>query len=373
MEDIDIENEYELHNLLKNSYYIWRGYVDEKINFSRMPFISFGNVDRKSQIFNLLLQIYPVNITELAKEYENKYGILPKTFEANFNPLIEEYYHKGLYTIDQISLSSEENLFLKSILEDDFYFVEDVLKEFSNRYSVERSKLINKMVYKKHGYKLYTDYIVNEKYGTGEEYFINLLTSNEKIDLTNLDSRIFYIGMFNKAFSDLKRNFELLEMDNKLFISIEHFIDVTKKFTKQDIIDYSIECSKFAERNDFFTLSSIRKEGFKHKLDELLEDYFYESVIKNSKLVKTIEIDGKRIYYNKNKDNMSFSDFIYFVLYEHVKLSTSLLSKKLKKEYGIDISRDKLIAACSKTGRVYYNSVMDKFYLSKSDYYDELK
>ena len=71
MEEYDIRDEYELHNLLKK---IWPETSELKIQFKKMPTIVIGEPDRDQQVLGLLMQYAPISNVELAKKYEEQYG-----------------------------------------------------------------------------------------------------------------------------------------------------------------------------------------------------------------------------------------------------------------------------------------------------------
>jgi len=98
MQEYDIRDEYELHNLLRKLCHAEnRSYM----NFSRMPVIEFGNSNREAQLLKVLAEISPARPSDFAVAYEDKYGILARTVTASMLPLLEKYYNKsaGVYDI----------------------------------------------------------------------------------------------------------------------------------------------------------------------------------------------------------------------------------------------------------------------------------
>ena len=88
MEQYDIHDEYELHNLLKK---IWP--VDAMpIRFPKMPTIEVGQVDRDAQVKALLFQCAPISGEAFAAKYEETYGIKATSAMANLFGCIEKYY-----------------------------------------------------------------------------------------------------------------------------------------------------------------------------------------------------------------------------------------------------------------------------------------
>ena len=72
MEEYDIRDEYELHNLLKK---ILSTASESKIHFKKMPIIVIGTPNRDQQVIDLLMQCAPITNVELAKKYEELYGV----------------------------------------------------------------------------------------------------------------------------------------------------------------------------------------------------------------------------------------------------------------------------------------------------------
>lgn len=80
MNEYDIRDEYELHNLLKR---IWKE-TDYSVEFKKMPTIEIGSVSRDNQVLSLLSQCSPVSKQHFAVLYEEAYGIKSSTVLANY-------------------------------------------------------------------------------------------------------------------------------------------------------------------------------------------------------------------------------------------------------------------------------------------------
>ena len=127
MEEYNIIDEYELHNLLKKTEDIWNKNKTYDVTLTRMPFMSFGQADRKKQTIDFLHQIAPVSLGEFAQLYEMEYGVLSATFMANMFQYVSNYYHNGMFFTDQTVLADSEKKILKDNLREDFYFLDDII------------------------------------------------------------------------------------------------------------------------------------------------------------------------------------------------------------------------------------------------------
>lgn len=85
MEEYDIRNYYELHNLLNKTV------NDNNITFKKMPTICFGEANRDTQVLELLKELSPINASNLAKAYEEKYGDAENTIIGSYFNSIAKY------------------------------------------------------------------------------------------------------------------------------------------------------------------------------------------------------------------------------------------------------------------------------------------
>lgn len=96
MAQYDIQDEYELHNLLKK---IWPG-TTGKVRFGKMPTIEIGTASREEQVLSLLIQYAPISGEDFAKKYEETYGVKASSVLANYMTAFDEYYYNGVYSIE---------------------------------------------------------------------------------------------------------------------------------------------------------------------------------------------------------------------------------------------------------------------------------
>jgi len=71
MEEYDIRDEYELHNILKKSP---EKTININMELKRMPIIQFGKVDRTKQVKDIIKRDKNIKLSELSREYERLYG-----------------------------------------------------------------------------------------------------------------------------------------------------------------------------------------------------------------------------------------------------------------------------------------------------------
>lgn len=93
MKKWDIRDEYELHNLIKKKVDLQK----HKITLGRMPTIEFGNACQDTQVKDLMIELAPITRSNLAHEYERRYGTHHMTTKANYFHCIQEYIQGNTY------------------------------------------------------------------------------------------------------------------------------------------------------------------------------------------------------------------------------------------------------------------------------------
>ena len=95
MDEYDIRDPYELHNLLKK---ISDRYALNFVDFSRQPVLQFGEYDRVRMILNILEAFSPITQEELYEYLAEEYGMEGGMFPYH---ALKQYYHNGVYSADR--------------------------------------------------------------------------------------------------------------------------------------------------------------------------------------------------------------------------------------------------------------------------------
>lgn len=370
MSEFDIQDEYELHNLLKKTESIWNNQGRE-IVLTRMPLMSFGTVDRAKQTEDLLFQIAPVTMEEFGQFYELEYGVLARTAIANMSPYISNYYYNGVYKIDQPLFTSDEYDFMNTHMKDDFYFIEDIKSLFVNQFGSNNLSHVNARTMKELGYRVYTNYIVSGKYSSADEYFTKLIMKNPVVDLNQWDARISYIQQAWVALDTLRYQYDVLEFEDKKYIRYDHFSNMVNYLSKKDLLSYVDDAIRFADTDEYFSIRSLRNKGFESEIHNLgFSDWFGGALVKNSRKVRYIKAGGTILFY-KGTVQHTTADFFRYIMKKIRKMDIELFMSYLTEEYGLTFSKEKALWIV-KNSEMYYDSIMEKIYYDKEDYYDDI-
>lgn len=372
MKEYDIRDEYELHNLLKkicdpNDYH--------EMVFGRMPGIVFGKFDRDEAVKEMMFNLAPISQDDLADAIYEKYGVKPLTVKANWLGCISVYYINGEYHTeeeDDHPLSDAEFDQFSKLLSGNFYFTEEVDKAYSKLIGNSSYKESPKpYILKKMGFSVYSGYICRGLNAT--DFFVNLLTSQEIVDLSEYGSKIRAITMYNQIEYSLREEYEILEFEPYKFVNISRL----KSFgiEKSDLRSYCNEVKKYVGEDRYFTLPYLRKEGFSSKLDELgFDDFFYEALLSLDPGIFSIVLRSRRngsALLRVGTEMGSKSDFLISIIEKEGSIDKDDLINYCKDNYNIVVNDNALYKGLEDSD-VYYDSVMGKYYANYSLYFDEI-
>lgn len=371
MVEYNIQDEYELHNLMNKTQSVWNDGNKYDLEITRMPFISFGKADREKQAEWLLYQIAPVTQEEFGQFYEEEFGIKANTAISNMGKYINQYYHAGMFRVDQPLLSEEEKSYMLTIANDDFYFVDELEVKFMRQFGKERLSHLNPRTYKELGFKVFAGYLIRDVYASADEFFEKEFTRDTMLDLTKYDARLIYVQSAYQVLERLRSNYDLIEYEDKKYISYEHFSNVAEDINKDTLMLYVDEAINSSGNEKYFTIKSLKRDGFESELHNLgFNDWFNAALIKNSKKIRYIRTaDG--IIFAKSDSQPTLLDFLCYVLAKKRKMDIYDFLRYIEETYGIKLRKDK-VTWIIKESPLYYDSVMEKIYFDKEDYYEDI-
>ena len=369
MKEYDIRDEYELHNLLKK---LCKNRSIKNINFARMPIIEFGHINRDEQVLNLLLTLAPVSNTDFAAAYEEEYGVGSATVLANYMKEFDDYFHDGMYKIDAPMLPQEVSLKLKELLIEDFYLFERIKQICFSAFPTMDKSLLNPFSIKSLGFKVYSSYVISDKFNSATDYFNNLLLQSDILDLDNISPDIKQLLQFTSQLYKLKAEYAIVEFSPNKYIKYER---LHKNGITKDIINtFNDNLFNFVGQGKYFTIQSILNGGFSNTLDDFgFENWFYSSLVAECKdEVSYLRIGGNKLFI-LGKVKVALEDFIENIIFAQSSLSMDVYDLKdmLQSYYGINTSTYKLIEA-SKNTSMYYDVVSEKIYADYDTYYEEV-
>ncbi len=366
MEEYDIRDEYELHNLLRklNSPRL------TKLRFGKMPTIEIGHGDHSEQMLTLLLMYAPVSADVLAARYEEVYGVKAATVLANYLREFDEYYFDGVYSIDAKNLTQEQAQRLSELLTQDYYPISEIQEIYLRQFPDADPGQINPYTLKTLGFKVYAGYVVKNTHSSAVEYFNGLLTCQDVVDAREFESRMRYVQAYSGEVTRLRHVREIIEFAPRQFVNLRRLraCGVDRK----DLEDYCTAVWRFVGDGTYFTVTSLRQDGFNHPLDELgFEEWFYSSVLlEDRERFSYQHIGGTRLF-RCGKGGAQFTDLLRWMLQAQRKIDIFDLRDLLEERYGIAISKDKLVEILRSTD-MYYDDIMEAAYMDYDTYFEEV-
>lgn len=366
MDDLNIRDEYELHNIMKRIYPIPN---DWELTFARMPMIKFGETDRINQSLDIMREYGELSKQEFAKLYQNEYGIRADTFLASLSKTLGKYENNGLYSLDVKEIPQDKVIKLKSILEKEIYLkseMQDILKEILG--NDEGHEFLTDYNMYKLGFRYSNSVIYSNKYRSLEEYFENLILKYDIFDSTKIDSSIKNNQTYYYILKDLKDALQVIEYKPGVYINIRRL--KTQNVDEEDLKEY-INCVDRFIKDDTFTIRHLEKLGFVHELDDLgFDDRFYSSIIQSDPRFKFIRMN-EIIILKKSDIRPTIEDLISSTVVKHRSIDTYDLVDIIYEDYGVKLDRWALISSI-KDSEFHHDYIMEKVYIDYDEYFEEV-
>ena len=368
MEDYDIRDPYELHNLLKK---ISKQYALGDINFSRQPILQFGEFDRREAIKEAMIALSPVTQQDLLEYLYLEYGYDRQTATGYLTSL-SAWYHSGVYSVDFKPIPEQRVELLQAALTEDFYYLDELKHLYEKLFSEAEAEEINPYSLKALGFVVYSNYVVRH-YPSAGAYFTYLLTKEDVYDISPLQQRYGSIVMFTQTYAELLKAHRLFRFEKNQVISARRLerLNVTEEL----IEDYCAAVKAFTEEDCYFTICSLRQEGFTHDLEKLgLSDYFYASLLGNDERFTACRVFNELVLYNGiHAKQLSRADFLQTQLRDYESVVPEDFMQDIQDRFGIVIPDRWEVTGAVKDSELYYDSIMDKVYREKSLYYADIE
>lgn len=366
MTQYDIHDEYELHNLLKK---IWRS-ENNSVKFKKMPTIEVGTADPANQVLELLLQYAPVTADNLANHYEEEYGVKAMTVRGNYLRSLDHYYYQGVYSVDFATLPAIQFNRMKAVLDRDFYTIQEIKRLYKREFPYSDESLINPYTLKTLDFRVYSGYVVKNTYPTAADYFRYLLTTDDIVDARNISKSIQSIVAYSSELYSLRAEYKIVEFSPLQYINIRRLNEAG--ITTDNFENYCKAVAHNYEKGEYFTVTSLRRDGFTHEMDDLgFDEWFYASVLlEDRERFSYQRIGGTRVFLC-GRTGANLGDMLVWLLEKYQKIDFYDLKDLLENHYGIMLSKEKLLTIIGGT-ELYYDTIMEAVYIDYDTYFEEI-
>lgn len=365
MEEYDIRDEYELHNLLKK---ICKKKDYPNIKFSRMPNIIFGEANREKQVMDLLKSLCPIQNYEFGKIYEEVYGVRVETVLANYMKGFEKYFFNGEYKMDFPIPDKKTIDKLKSVFNEEYYSLNTINEIYKEKLPDIDSSYINSYTINLLGFHVYSDYAISKEYTSAKEYFRKVLTGNDTVDISSLPKDLKTNIGFSSELYKLRTNYEIVEYKRFQYINIRA---LSKRGVNRVAIEqYCKSVIDYVKEGEYFTIHSLILKGFKHILHDLdYNECFFASLLGESPLEISYRRIGGNKLFKKGEGEVTADAFIHYIMTEKSLgcIKIQKLVEIMLSEYNIDFNLWK-IPETVKGSQLYYDTFTKEIYINYEAY-----
>ena len=203
-----------------------------------------------------------------------------------------------------------------------------------------------------------------------DAYFRDLLTREDITDITPYRSRFVYVVAFSGTLVNMKNNLEILEFEPNQIITFRKL--AAAGITKDDLMAFCDEAADFVEDGAYFSIQSIKKNGFESELFDLgFSDWFYASLLTSDDRFSYAKAFGNIILY-KGEERITIQSFEEQLIKEHGTIDVYDLMTEMEETYGCRIP-DRLDVIYKVKGTdVYYDGFLDRLYANTGIFNREL-
>lgn len=365
----DVHDDEELYEIIRS--FVRPGSVPG-LEMGSMPLIRLGKTDRKNQMLDVLRDAgTELSREEFAQRYAEKYCIEMKTVRNNYLRDMNAYLRNGRYSYVESSLTDEQQQFIKDMVTEDYVSLPYVTASFAAKFGTASDRLVNDQSLAPLGLEISRDLIVKEGVDLRQS-FTNLLMSRDSFAYGSpgFGDEVINHPEFRNAITPLLRNFTFIECNHDSFISLKRLSESTG-IRRIDLGSYA--CSLFArtERDVPFTVTSLRKQGFMHKLDAVVDECgfdnsFYDSIVLYGlahEQIRRTRFSGVYMFCRK-EGTFSSGDAVEYVVRQKGPIEVGDLIDAFQDDYGVVITAADIIRAVQDKG-LFYNEDLDMVMLSK--------
>lgn len=365
----DVRDDEELYEIIRS--FVRPGSVPG-LEMGSMPLIRLGKTDRKNQMLDVLRDAgAELSREEFSQRYADKYCIETKTVRGNYLRDMNAYLRNGRYSYVESNLTDEQQQFIKDMLTDDYASLPYVTASFAAKFGAASGRLVNDQSLAPLGLEISRDLIVREGVDLRQS-FTSLLMSRDSFAYGSpgFGDEVINHPEFRNAITPLLRNFTFIECNHDSFISLKRLSESTG-IRRFDLGSYA--CSLFArtEPSVPFTVTSLRKQGFMHKLDAVVDECgfdssFYDSIVLYGlahEQIRRTRFSGVYMFCRK-EGTFSSGDAVEYVVRQKGPIEVGDLIDAFQDDYGVVITAADINRAVQDKG-LFYNEDLDMVMLSK--------
>ncbi|MBM4765112.1 hypothetical protein [Bacillus sp. B15-48] len=253
---------------------------------------------------------------------------------------------------------------LRNVINNPIYTVEDfrsIADECLGGFTLQE---INKTLLEAIGYKIDSHFILDNQFNDANDYFEKKIFQHDYFQVPN--NNVYQEPFVKRKIENLENAFRIVKIEGNMYITDTC---LKKANVQKDLfLSYKNAVEQFIDGNVFFTLSSIKKKGFEHRLEEFgFENLFYESILKRPGRLKYLNLQNQMLF-RKTPFAVTNTDLLAEIFENQDFMSLDDVLYELKSRWDIQISFDSAVLLAKSTD-FYYSEELEKVFENKDLYY----
>lgn len=359
MDKLDILDGSELHNAVKEIFEL----NIPNVELGRNPEFVKGDLTKREYVFHELRKFDGQQVTKFAKYMNNKYGLHEGTIAAYITAEFSNHIlNSSIYFNSHEYTELVEKI--KPYLGKPFYSV-DVFNSIIKNH-VAKIPDDEEFIYEL-GYMERSDIIVSTKYNSATAALSEYILNN-KIFSRDVNNPLFKTVAYTQTITRLVNDLKVIKIDDNKYINMEY---LEHRGFDKNIINVFVKNVENNVNDDYFTIESIRKKGFKDEIFGTgLEDITLDDLIHVSDDFYTVTQSYPHVYC-RNSSKRYLKDFFYSELTKIKVADINELTENINDNYGLDFDKYVVQARLVEMG-AFYSPELQRIYLNKEDYLDEV-
>lgn len=361
MDELNIDSEYELHNLYKKCIEV------EGVTYTRMPEFSVQTT-KEEFLKNLFYELAPIAVDEFLAYVESHYGLRQDSlYSLLYNDYLA-FMDNNEIKVDYVEVTEKEYAFVGSLLKHDIYTVQEFITLGSEHIENFKEKFVNNQALMKLNYSLRGLFILHRAYVSVDQYFTQLILKDEMFK--NNRTRHFKTNHFLSALYNLEKNLDIVKIAPDVYLTNKKL--QAAGMNKDELVAYRNAAFEFAQV-PYFTYRHLKNEGFEHEVEDFgFDEIFYERIIWTHPQLRSLYTRKCTIFAKQHEQEFTLKDVIEWLLNQNGEpIDFNLFQNRMRNEFGIDVKREKLIYIMQNS-TLYYSKDMNKVYQSKESFYETI-
>ena len=258
---------------------------------------------------------------------------------------------------------------IKPLLSEDIYTIDQFIKIAQNIFSSFNTFDVIESELGYIGYKLFPPFILHHNFDSLDTYFNNQILQNRYFELP--DDDVWQNSFIQRRLENMENSYLLFKINDSTYLT-ETALKAAG-IEKATLISYRESVEAFVKKGQFFTLPSLKKDGFNHPIEDFgFEPLFYESLLKRPGRLKSLKLCG-HLFFVKSPLKVNLTHFLdtFFTDANLTALSIDDLIEQVYNTYCVKLNFDD-INNLLKSSFIdqYYSEQLYKIFRNKKAYLD---